>query len=497
MMTRFSWAVVALAATVGFLLGLVASSTGVSPSGTDAGLRRHEDRAPLVVSSGGAAAGDSSGIDFAAVAAKVNPAVVNVDAAVRGDVRGRTGLRWRRDLSDGADAPREGSGSGFLIDDSGYLLTNFHVVDGADRITITLSDGRSFTAEVIGIDPAIDIALLKIPAAGRLPFVTLGDSDQLRPGQWVCAIGNPLGYVHSVTVGVVSFLGRKLFDQSLDAYIQTDAAISLGNSGGPLIDAQGRVVGITTAVSSQAANIGFAIPIGQVVPILPQLRDPGRVSRGYIGVGLTQVTPSLQRALGLGVDRGALVQDVPGETPAERAGLRAYDVIVSADDQAIRTDEELIRYISGRMPGTPARLGIVRQDERRTVLVKLAERPLPESARQRAERATDARPASGRDQGPLGLIVRDLDRATAMRQGIPDSVQGVIVFDVDPAGPARLARVRPGHVILEINRRRVESADAFRAVVALLKPGDIVAALIYDRLSNQRLLVTIAADPAS
>lgn len=498
MMNRFSWTVVALASTVGFLLGLVGSSTGSRPSGSDAGLRGHQDRAPLVLSAGASAGpSGSGGVDFAAVAAKVNPAVVNVDAAVRSDARARTGLRWRRDFSEGADAPREGSGSGFLIDSSGYLLTNFHVVDGADRLTITLSDGRSFKAEVVGIDPAIDVALLKIPSAGQLPFVTLGDSDELRPGQWVCAIGNPLGYVHSVTVGVVSFLGRKLFDQSLDAYIQTDAAISLGNSGGPLIDGRGRVVGITTAVSSQAANIGFAIPIGQVVPILPQLRDPGRVARGYIGVGLTQVTPALRRALGLTVDRGALVQEVPTDTPADRAGLRTYDVIVSADDLAIRSDEELIRYISGRVPGTAARLGVVRQAERRTVHVKLAERPVPETARRRTEQATDARPASGREQGPLGLTVRDLDRATAMRQALPDTVQGVIVVDVDPAGPARLARLRPGHVILEINRRRVESAEAFQALMAALKPGDVVAALIYDKVTDQRVLVTIVSDPAS
>ena len=150
---------------------------------------------------------------------------------------------------------------------------------------------------LVGVDPAIDVALLRIPVTGPLPVAPLGDSDTLRVGEWVCAIGNPLGYVHSVTVGVVSFLGRKLFDQSLDAYIQTDAAISFGNSGGPLINAAGRSSGITTAISAQASNIGFAIPISQVVAVLPQLREHGRVARGYIGVGLTDLTPALQRAL--------------------------------------------------------------------------------------------------------------------------------------------------------------------------------------------------------
>ena len=175
---------------------------------------------------------------------------------------------------------------------------------------MTLGDGRVFKAELVGIDPAIDVALLRIPVTGSVPVAPLGDSDTLRVGEWVCAIGNPLGYVHSVTVGVVSFLGRKLFDPSLDAFIQTDAAISFGNSGGPLINSRGQVVGMTTAISAQASNIGFAIPIAQVVAVLPQLRENGRVARGYIGVVLTDLTPALHRALGLEPERGALVQDV-------------------------------------------------------------------------------------------------------------------------------------------------------------------------------------------
>jgi len=436
-------------------------------------------------------------VDFSSVASRVNAAVVNVDAATRGDGRVRPGPRWRRDMADDPSAPREGSGSGFLIDAHGYLLTNFHVVDGADRVTVTLADGRSFRALVVGVDPAIDVALLRIPDAQGLPSVVLGDSATLRPGQWVCAIGNPLGYVHSVTVGVVSYLGRKLFDQSLDAYIQTDAAISLGNSGGPLIDADGRVVGITTAVSAQAANIGFAVPIGQVLPILDQLRERGRVSRGYVGIGLTTLTPALQRALGLTTSGGALVQDVTADTPAERAGLLPYDVIVTADSTPIRSDEDLIRHIAARTPGTTSTLSIVRDAARRTIVVKLTERPLPESARRSTQQTVDARPASGRDLGPLGLTVRDLDRATAMRQSIPPSLQGVLVVDVDPAGPGRLARLRPGHVILEINRRPVTTAAEFQKALAALKPGDVAALFVFDQLLDQRILVAIATDGGS
>ena len=497
-MTRFAGALAAFTAVVGFLVGLIVMGSPPRTSHGAPGLRQ-TDAPPVTVAAApdSAVHANSGPVDFSAVASHVNAAVVNVDAAARGDGRTRSGPRWRRDMADDPSAPHEGSGSGFLIDPHGYLLTNFHVVDGADRVTVTLVDGRSFRADVVGVDPAIDVALLRIPGVDGLPTVVLGDSGTLRAGQWVCAIGNPLGYVHSVTVGVVSYLGRKLFDQSLDAYIQTDAAISLGNSGGPLIDAEGRVVGITTAVSAQAANIGFAVPIGQVLPVLGQLRERGRVSRGFIGVGLTTLTPAFSRALGLSANSGALVQDVPIDTPAERSGLRAYDVIVSADDVAVRTDEDLSRHIAARTPGTTTSLGVIREGVRQTIVVKLTERPLPESSQRRLTSASDARPASARDQGPLGLTVRDLDRATAMRQSIPDTIQGVVVVDVDPAGPGRLARLRPGHLILEINRRPVTSAAAFQRALAELKPGDVVVLLVFDQLLDQRILVAIATDGGS
>jgi len=494
-MNRVAGALAALTGVVGFLIGLVMAAGGSRPPAPGTALKPHEST-PLVVTAEAPvmAAVTPGPLDFAAVAARVNPVVVNVDAAVRGDSRSRSGSRWQRDLADAPGAPREGSGSGFFIDSSGYLLTNFHVIDGADRLTVTLGDGRSFRAELVGVDPAIDIALLKIPATEHLPVAVLGNSDSLRPGQWVCAIGNPLGYVHSVTVGVISFLGRKLFDPSLDAYIQTDAAISLGNSGGPLIDAQGHVVGITTAISAQAANIGFAIPINQVIPVLEQLRERGRVSRGFLGVGLTAMTPALQVALGVTAERGALVQEVSPDTPAERAGLRAYDVIVSVDDVPVATDDELIRTIAARLPGTVARLGLVRDAEPRSLSVKLIERPVRETRNPSGAAVSDARPAVSREHGLLGLTVRDLDAATAARQQIPDGLQGAMVYDVDPAGPARLARLRPGQLILEINRMRVASAAAFQAIAAGLKPGRPVAILLFEPLTGQRLLLTVIPD---
>ena len=211
-------------------------------------------------------------VNFADVAERINAAVVNIDATSKGRASRatrRTPVSGRRTRSDGRrairDTPRQGSGSGFIIDRDGFILTNHHVIDGAERITVTLADGRAFRGEVVGTDPAIDVALLKIAGSHDLPEAPLGNSDELRVGEWVCAIGNPLGYVHSVTVGVVSFIGRKLFDASLDDYIQTDAAINFGNSGGPLINSRGEVIGINSAISSRASNIGFAVPINQAV----------------------------------------------------------------------------------------------------------------------------------------------------------------------------------------------------------------------------------------
>jgi serine protease Do len=358
---------------------------------------------------------------------------------------------------------------------------------------VTLSDGRAFKAGVVGVDPALDVALIRIASADPLPVAPLGDSATLQVGQWVCAIGNPLGYVHSVTVGVVSFLGRKLFDQTLDAYIQTDAAISLGNSGGPLIDTSGRVIGITTAVSSQAANIGFAVPISQVTTVLPQLRERGRVSRGYIGLGLTRVTPAVAAALHLSIERGALVQDVSPDSPAGRAGVRPYDVIVGADGLEVRSDEDLIRLMAAKAPGTTTALDVLRDTARERIVLKVTERPIPAAAQGRM-RAVDARPASAPDQGPLGLTARDLEISSALRKALPDSIRGVVVVEVDPAGPGRLARIRTGQLILELNRVPTPTSDRYESVLASIPPGLTVVALVYDPITDKRTLVAITPD---
>jgi serine protease Do len=495
-MNRQAGAFIGLTAVVSFLLGLVAAGTRSGQTDDQPRLNRGAEIQPLRLSAGATGVdlptSVAGGVDFAAVAETMNAAVVNVDTAFRGSYEAPRFAR--RYSTEDQGAPREGTGSGFIVDPDGYILTNYHVVNGADRVTVTLSDQRAFRADVIGIDPALDVALLKVEAGAPLPAAVLGDSDRLRVGEWVCAIGNPLGvYVHSVTVGVVSFLGRKLFDESLDAYIQTDAAISVGNSGGPLINARGEVVGITTAVVAQAMNIGFAIPITQVIAVLPQLRAAGMVARGDLGVAVTTVTPELRRALDLGPKAGALVQDVLEDTPADRAGLRAYDVIVALDGLPVESDRQLLRDVANRIPGTVAELGIWRDGTTRTANVKLSVRQVSNAARRQAGRAGGVRPAA-QDQAPLGISVRDLDDETAQHLRIPPMIHGVLVTEVDPAGPARLAQVRGNMVILELNREPVRSKAAFRALASALGPGDVAALLVYDRTTRQRVICPVVVD---
>jgi serine protease Do len=497
MSKRFTFVSVALSAVVAFLVGLIIAGeftpstiVAVAPGGPRIGGVRTAGL-PAV----------PSVVNFADVAERMNAAVVNIDSTAKGDTRELQRYFRRGDgPADGPssrelDVPRQGAGSGFIIDREGYILTNHHVIDAAERITVTLADGRTFRAEVAGTDPAIDVALLKISGSHDLPEAPLGNSDELRVGEWVCAIGNPLGYVHSVTVGVVSFIGRKLFDASLDDYIQTDAAINFGNSGGPLINSRGEVIGINSAISSRASNIGFAVPINQAVGILPQLKTTGRVSRGYMGVLLTDVTPALQRSLGLSAAHGVLVQDVTSGSPADRAGLHTYDVILDVEGRDIGTNEDLIRDISARQPGTTAKIGVMRDARRLTLHVKLAERPArEESERDALDNRARPRVPEPIPEAPLGLTVRELNRGFVERLEVPASVQGVIVSRVDPTGAAFAASVRSGVVIMEINRKPVRSVADYQRIVAGAKTGDILALYCYDPTLGQRALVTVTVE---
>ncbi len=498
---RFTCVSAGLVAAVAFFVGTIFAG-GIARSLVVAG--PGESSAARQIAPRPAIAG--SLVNFADVVARVNPAVVNIDATSKS--RGRRGHGKSdedEDLQDApfdsvqpkrdADSARRGEGTGFIIDADGSILTNHHVIDRADRITVKLSDGRSLKARIIGSDPDTDIALIKIDGQTGLPVAPLGDSSTLRMGEWVCAIGNPLGYEHSVTVGVVSFLGRKLFDASLDNYIQTDAAINFGNSGGPLINSRGEVIGINAAISSRASNIGFAVPINGATLILPQLRARGRVSRGYIGVGLRDIDPDLQQSLKLPVAHGAMVQDISDGSPGDRAGLKNYDTIVAIDDRRIATDDELIRAIASKAPGSAARLQVIRDGRKELITVKLAERPARDTGEdKKAVNAAPVERRKGDTDDPLGLTVKDLDKASILRLDIPKGFRGVLVSKVDALGPSFDAGIERNALVMEFNRTPIETSADYRRLARAARPGDIVALYLYYPDLDQRRLVTVRVD---
>jgi serine protease Do len=496
MTRRFLVVTVCLTATVAFLVGLIVAGN-MTPSAAISATQPRLAPARAVNATAAAPALTS----FADIAERLNPAVVNIDASSRGTPRGtkrRFGLPplpdspepFDRQPDRDRDGPRRGAGTGFVIDPSGLILTNHHVIESADRIMVRLTDGRYLHARRIGSDADTDIALIKVDTPKPLPFAPLGDSDVVRVGEWVVAIGNPLAYEHTVTVGVISFIGRKLFDNSLDRYIQTDAAINFGNSGGPLINAHGEVIGINAAISSRASNIGFAVPINQATAIIPQLREKGRVSRGYIGVALRDVDPDLQRSLGLRSASGALVQDVTKGSPGDRAGLRAYDLIVAVDGKAVAGDDQLIQVIASRQPGTTATLQVVRDNRSVNVPIKLAERPQRE--RKSSDGDQDERPQPSSQRGPgLGLSVREIDRDFAARFKLPDGTQGLVVSRVEPMSPAFDADIERGYVLLEINRHAVHSVEEFRRLTESAHAGDVLTLYLYEPEIEQRAVHTV------
>jgi len=491
-MRRFTILTVALASVVGLLVGLIMAGQFTPTPVVTTAPRVYpvpiDPPRPVLPATGAPA-------NFADVVERINAAVVNIDATSnRGGGAGQEFLRRGDDLPRQFDGPTRGAGSGFIIDSAGFILTNHHVINNAERITVTLADGRAFRGHVVGSDPAIDVALIKINGARDLPEAPLGNSDGLRVGEWVCAIGNPLGYIHSVTVGVVSFIGRKLFDPSLDDYIQTDAAINFGNSGGPLINIRGEVIGINSAVSSRTNNIGFAVPINQAISILAQLKANGKVSRGYLGVRLTDVTPELKLGLNLGVTRGAVVEDFTADSPAERSGLRVYDVIVEVDGLDIGSNDELIRDVSARQPGTVVKLQVLRDEKRMMVPVRLGERPNQSRTDTDELPGGGAAPPSDVPEPPLGLSVRDIDRGTVARYNIPPVIQGVWIARIDPSGAAFSLPLRRGFVITEINRKPIRSVADYERVFATIKPGDALAIYFYDVQNAQRRLVTVTVE---
>jgi serine protease Do len=389
----------------------------------------------------------------------VNAAVVHVDVIEDATDNPHEGIMDAPTL----DVPRRGEGSGFVVDPDGYILTNHHLVPGPGRIRVRFADRRELPARRVGSDPNTDLALIKVEATG-LPSLRMGDSDHLRVGDWVCAIGNPLEFDHTVTWGRL-LQGRKIWNQSFDAYIQTDAAINPGNSGGPLVNLEGEAVGISAAVSSEAQGIGFAVPINVARAVLGQLRDRGHVQRGYLGIQLHELDPDLARMIGLNEARGALVVDVVEGEPAAIAGLRRWDVIQTVSGEAVEDGDALVRKISALPPGTEVKLGVVRDGRPVTVAARLDERGADdEPAADGAKPA--ASPARRATRWARGRHARRPQRAARA----PRFRVGVVIQEVLGADPGTDA-LEEGDLVVEVNRQVTPDTVSYRRVVGALAPG--------------------------
>ncbi|MFC7301640.1 Do family serine endopeptidase [Cognatiluteimonas weifangensis] len=453
--------------------------------------------------------------DFTHLVEQVGPGVVNIEATL-----GSRGARLRGQLPDDAqipeifrrffgpgmpfpgmpqdpaDGPRGVSqGTGFLISADGYVLTNHHVVDGADAVKVKLSDRREFTAQVVGSDEQSDVALLKIDAGG-LPALRLGDSSQLKPGQWVVAIGSPFGLDHSVTAGIVSAVGRSAgASQQYVPFIQTDVAINRGNSGGPLLNTRGEVVGINSQIFSNSGGymgVSFAIPIDLAMNSVKQLKATGKVQRGMIGVGLQPITADLAQGLGLPDTRGALIREVSPGSAGEKAGLRVGDVIRSVDGRAIGQSSELPPIVGAKAPGTRIRLGVLRDGAQREIAVVLApldETLLPGNGGQGPrDRTAPVQPSSN----PLGLIGEPLDAADRRQLGLQPG-EGVGIARVEGLA-ARSAGVRAGDVVLKVGRSAVGSPAELDRALRDVRPGQTVMLLLSRNGNSQFVAVTPRTD---
>ena len=413
---------------------------------------------------------------FVSVADRVMPSVVNVSTTPkksRGEEPPETHERFREFFGEEflerffrGRPPREESraaGSGVIVDSRGYILTNNHVIENAEEVTVRLSDQRKFTAKVIGRDPKTDLAVIKVEVpAGSLPVAELGDSDKLKIGQWAIAIGNPFGLDRTVTVGIISATGRQRVGvATYENFIQTDASINPGNSGGPLLNLDGKVVGINTAIVAAGQGIGFSIPINMAKEIMSQLIETGKVVRGWLGIAIQELTEELAAGFGVPPRGGVLVADVMKESPGEAAGLKAGDVIVEFKGQAVKEVPDLQRKVAATPPGQPAPVVVIRDRRREQLTVKIGEMP-----------GEGTMVAASTEEG-WGLTVESLTAEVAARFNLPEG-DGVVVTAVAPGSQGARAGIRQGDVILEVNRERVSGVDGFRRALSKIAPGQMV-----------------------
>lgn len=384
-------------------------------------------------------------------------------------------------------------GSGFIIDPDGYVVTNNHVIDKAEEITVTLTNGDEYRADLVGTDPKTDLALLKIEADEPLPFVKWGDSDSARVGDWVIAVGNPFGLGGTVTTGIISAHGRYINAGPYDNFLQIDAAINQGNSGGPTFNTKGEVIGVNTAIFSPnggSVGIGFAIPSNIAKPIVTQLREKGSVERGWLGVMIQPVTPEIAAAIGLDEASGALVANVQPNSPAARAGLQQGDVILRYDGTKIGEMRELPWLVAETPIGKEAELTIWRDGDTRTVEVEIGRLPQEDRMAALGSAGDAAQPSNS--SASLGATLAPITPELKARFGIPDDVEsGVVVLDVEAGGPADENGLRPGDVIEKVAQTRVSSpADVDKAVEEAKQ--DAVLLLINRRGTSQFIAINIA-----
>jgi serine protease Do len=411
---------------------------------------------------------------FADVAERVTPAVVNVTVTQRsaqrlslpgGEVPEDSPLfeffkRFGGDLGGGNGLPmpreREGEGSGFLVDADGYIVTNNHVIDGAERIEITTNDGTQYLARVVGRDPKTDLALVKVDSDRPLPHVDLGSAEHARVGDWVLAVGNPFGLGGTVNAGIISARGRDIQSGPYDDYIQIDAPINRGNSGGPLFDAAGNVIGVNTAIFSPSGGnigIGFAIPAETVADVVSDLRTKGRVERGWLGVQIQPVTEEIAASLGLDSAKGALVADVLSGTPAQQAGVRSGDVIVSAAGEAMDDYRDLTKLIARIDAGTGIELTVIRDGRSRTLPVTIGSMPYEDGS------SRAAAPAEDDDEPRIGLFLAPLTPELRSERGLDQNSTGVLVAQVEAGSPAQRAGIEAGSLISMVGQQPVSTPD--------------------------------------
>jgi serine protease Do len=372
-------------------------------------------------------------------------------------------------------------GSGFIIDPKGYVVTNNHVVEGADKIKIILVGGKEYQATVKGRDPKTDLALIQIvnPPAD-LPFLKLGDSDAIQVGDWVMAVGNPFGLGHTVTQGIISAKGRVIGAGPYDNFLQTDASINPGNSGGPLLNLKGEVIGINTAILASGQGIGFATPSVIAKSVIPQLESKGKVVRGMIGVQVQNVTPELAKSFGMTEAQGALVAEVNPDSPAAKAGIHQGDIIIDFNGHPIHEMNELPRMVADTAPGAKATLKVLREGKEKTLNLTIVE--LSE------ERQAQAKEEGGAEKTPLGLEVQNLTPTLAQQFRLRDN-KGVVVVQVESGSPAADANIRAGDLILEVNGAVVGSVKEYREAIAKVQK-DTVARFLIKR-ADRTLYLTV------